>query len=124
MVLADLGRRLSSALRNLSNATIINEQVLNDALGEICRALLEADVNVLLVKQLRENVKSVNEEPSNAQSILSFLPRQAINLDETAVGLNKRRLIQSAVVKELVRVRRSASLSSDLSLSLFLAHRS
>jgi signal recognition particle subunit SRP54 len=86
MVLADLGRRLSSALRNLSNATIINEQVLNEALGEICRALLEADVNVHLVKQLRENVK------------------QAINLEETAVGLNKRRLIQSAVVKELVRV--------------------
>jgi len=57
MVLADLGRRLSSALRNLSNATIINEQVLNEALGEICRALLEADVNVHLVKQLRENVK-------------------------------------------------------------------
>ncbi|CAF3374298.1 unnamed protein product [Rotaria sp. Silwood1] len=56
MVLADLGRRLSSALRNLSNATIINEQVLNEALGEICRALLEADVNVRLVKQLRENV--------------------------------------------------------------------
>ncbi|CAF0961768.1 unnamed protein product [Rotaria sordida] len=86
MVLADLGRRLSSALRNLSNATIINEQVLNEALGEICRALLEADVNVRLVKQLRENVK------------------QAINLEETAVGLNKRRLIQSAVVKELVRL--------------------
>jgi signal recognition particle subunit SRP54 len=57
MVLADLGRRLSSALRNLNNATIINEQVLNEALGEICRALLEADVNVHLVKQLRENVK-------------------------------------------------------------------
>ena len=57
MVLADLGRRLSTALRNLSNATIINEQVLNEALGEICRALLEADVNVHLVKQLRENVK-------------------------------------------------------------------
>ncbi|CAF3946730.1 unnamed protein product [Rotaria magnacalcarata] len=86
MVLADLGRRLSTALRNLSNATIINEQVLSEALGEICRALLEADVNVRLVKQLRENVK------------------QAINFEETAVGLNKRRLIQSAVVKELVRL--------------------
>ncbi|CAF5178958.1 unnamed protein product, partial [Rotaria magnacalcarata] len=65
---------------------IINEQVLSEALGEICRALLEADVNVRLVKQLRENVK------------------QAINFEETAVGLNKRRLIQSAVVKELVRL--------------------
>ncbi len=33
-----------------------------------------------------------------------YLIRQSINLEETAVGLNKRRLIQSAVVKELVRV--------------------
>ena len=57
MVLADLGRRLSSALRNLNNATVINEQALNDVLGEVCRALLEADVNVHLVKQLRENIK-------------------------------------------------------------------
>jgi signal recognition particle subunit SRP54 len=57
MVLADLGRRLSSALRNLSNATIVNEQVLHEVLGEICRALLEADVNIHLVKQLRENIK-------------------------------------------------------------------
>jgi len=57
MVLADLGRRLSSAFDNLRNAAVVNEQVLNNTLGEICRALLEADINVHLVKQLRENVK-------------------------------------------------------------------
>jgi signal recognition particle subunit SRP54 len=57
MVLGDLGRRLLSALHPLRNATVVNEQVLNNTLGEICRALLEADVNVHLVKQLRENVK-------------------------------------------------------------------
>ena len=58
MVLADLGRRLSSALRNLSNATIINEQVLNEALGEICRALLEADVALPVVKSFIEHMQS------------------------------------------------------------------
>lgn len=80
MVLADLGRKITSALRSLSNATIINEevsgsnlsaqlsppwsvthhvcfQVLNAMLKEVCAALLEADVNIKLVKQLRENVK-------------------------------------------------------------------
>jgi signal recognition particle subunit SRP54 len=57
MVLGDLGRRLLSALHPLRNATVVNEQVLNNTLGEICRALLEADVNVHLVKQLRENIK-------------------------------------------------------------------
>lgn len=55
-------------------------------LKEICAALLEADVNIRLVKKLRENVRSV------------------IDFDEMAGGLNKRRMIQSAVFKELVKV--------------------
>ncbi|KAL3874698.1 hypothetical protein ACJMK2_037673 [Sinanodonta woodiana] len=86
MVLADLGRKITSALRLLSNATIINEEVLNEMLKEICTALIQADVNIKLVKQLRENVRSV------------------IDFDEMAGGLNKRRMIQSAVFKELVKL--------------------
>jgi len=86
MVLADLGRKITSALRSLSNATVINEEVLNAMLKEICAALLEADVNIRLVKQLRENVRSV------------------IDFNDMAGGLNKRRMIQSAVFKELVKL--------------------
>lgn len=56
-------------------------------LKEICTALLEADCNIRLVKQLRENVRAV------------------IDFDEMAGGLNKRRMIQSAVFKELVKVK-------------------
>ncbi|XP_062498998.1 signal recognition particle subunit SRP54-like [Corticium candelabrum] len=85
MVLADLGRRITSALRNLSSATVINEEVLAQMLKEICAALLEADVNVKLVKRLRENIKSV------------------IDFEEMAAGLNKRRIIQSAVFNELCK---------------------
>lgn len=55
-------------------------------LKEICSALLEADVNVRLVKGLRENVRSV------------------IDFEEMAGGLNKRRMIQSSVFKELVKL--------------------
>lgn len=55
-------------------------------LKEICAALLEADVNVRLVSELRRNVKSV------------------IDFNEMAAGLNKRRMIQSAVFKELIKV--------------------
>lgn len=55
-------------------------------LKEICAALLEGDVNIRLVKQLRENVRSV------------------IDFDEMAAGLNKRKMIQSAVFKELVKL--------------------
>lgn len=57
MVLADLGRKITSALKSLSNATVINEEVLNAMLKEICAALLEADVNVQMVKALRTNIK-------------------------------------------------------------------
>lgn len=118
MVLADLGRKITTALQSLSRATIINEdvstkcytkhwlawrqkpwawfpknvlldlQVLNSMLKQICAALLEADVNIRLVKNLRENVRAV------------------IDFDEMAGGLNKRRMIQSAVFKELVKVPR------------------
>jgi signal recognition particle subunit SRP54 len=57
MVLADLGRKINAALLSLNKATVINEEVLKNMLTEIQRALLEADVNVRLVKQLRENVR-------------------------------------------------------------------
>ena len=56
MVLADLGRKINAALLSLNKATIINEEVLKKMLTEVQRALLEADVNIRLVKQLRENV--------------------------------------------------------------------
>jgi signal recognition particle subunit SRP54 len=57
MVLGDLGNRLSSIFSQLGNATVINEEILNATLADICKALLAADVNVHLVKQLRENVR-------------------------------------------------------------------
>lgn len=67
-------------------------------LKQICAALLEADVNIRLVKNLRENVRAV------------------IDFDEMAGGLNKRRMIQSAVFKELVKVRSTTFMSSPLSI--------
>ena len=61
-------------------------QVLGAMLTEISRALLEADVNIRLVKQLKDNVKA------------------AIDFDEVAQGLNKRVIIQQAVFQELVKL--------------------
>ena len=57
MVLADLGRKITNALNSLGKATVIDEEVLNAMLKEICRALMESDVNIRLVKQLKDNVK-------------------------------------------------------------------
>ncbi len=86
MVLADLGRKINAALLSLNKATVINEEVLNSMLKEVCAALLEADVNIRLVKQLRENVRGV------------------IDFDDMAQGLNKRRMIQQQVFQELVKL--------------------
>ena len=57
MVLADLGRKITGAIRSLNSATVINEEALDNMLKEISRALIEADVNVRLVRQLRDNIK-------------------------------------------------------------------
>ena len=69
MVLAELGRKITGALHNLSKATVINEDVLNSLLKEVCSALLEADVNIKLVKGLRENVKSCIDFEEMAQGM-------------------------------------------------------
>ena len=53
---------------------------------EGCAARLQPDVNVRLVKQLRDNIKSV------------------IDFNKTARGLNIRQMIQSAVSQELIKV--------------------
>jgi signal recognition particle subunit SRP54 len=55
-------------------------------LKEICKALLESDVNVKLVQQLRKNIKST------------------VNLEDLASGLNRRRIVQKAVFEELCRL--------------------
>lgn len=86
MVLADLGRRIRNAIGKLGQATIINEDELNAMLKEVCGALIESDVNVKLVAQLRDNVK------------------KTINFDDMAGGVNKRRLIQRAVFTELMKL--------------------
>ena len=81
MVLADLGRKITAALHNLSAAPVINEEVLNALLKvgdatlsmyiftfqEVCSALLEADVNIRMVKKLRENVKKCIDFEEMAQ---------------------------------------------------------
>ena len=47
---------------------------------------MEADVNIRLVKQLKDGVKA------------------QIDLEDMGSGLNKRRVIQTAVYKELVKI--------------------
>ena len=85
MVLAELGSKLTAALNRMQSVTIVCEQVLDRMLGEMARALLEADVNVKIVGDLRKAIK------------------QQANL-EGAAGTNRRKAIQRAVVMELTRI--------------------
>lgn len=58
MVLAELGQKISTALRKLNQATIVDDKVLNEILTEIASALLSADVNIKYVARLQNAVKT------------------------------------------------------------------
>ena len=53
MVLQELGGKLTAALQKMQSVTVISEEVLDKMLKDIAAALLEADVNVRVVGQLR-----------------------------------------------------------------------
>ncbi|KAK4536269.1 hypothetical protein CDCA_CDCA08G2294 [Cyanidium caldarium] len=86
MVLEALGSRIAGALRSMSAKTVMDEETLDEALKEIARALLEADVNVKQVSLLRRNIKA------------------AVRWSELPPGANKRRIVQKAVFDELCRM--------------------
>ena len=52
MVLLELGNKIQNALSKLNKANVIDETVLTTILNEIGLALLQADVNVKMVKKL------------------------------------------------------------------------
>ena len=80
MVLQELGTKISKALASVQEASVIDEAVLDACLKEISTALLQADVNVKLVLNLRTNVKKRVNADSGAglnkrkQSSMSFAP--------------------------------------------------
>ncbi|KAG5543575.1 hypothetical protein RHGRI_016347 [Rhododendron griersonianum] len=76
---------ISRALQQMSNATIIDEKVVDECLNEIARALLQANVRFKLVRDLQTNIKKM------------------VNLDHLAAGLNKRKIIEQ--VRYIRRVR-------------------
>ena len=85
MVLQELGRKLETAMKKLQATTLVDEEAVTQLLNEICRALLEADVNVRMVGQLKQAIKL------------------RIDLEEAPAG-DRRRMIQKAVVTELTNL--------------------
>ena len=79
MVLNDLGSKLAKALSSLSKHTVIDEEIMEDVLKEITKALLSADVNVQYVVQMKKNIV------------------KTVNIDELASGLNAKKVLEKAV---------------------------
>jgi len=97
MVLAQLGGSISRSLAQMSNATVIDEKVLNDCLNEISRALLQADVQFKMVRDMQANIKRI------------------VNLEALAAGTNKRRIMQQVrgvLVRRLICAIRAQSVKS------------
>ena len=83
MVLQELGGQINQALNKLTRATVIDDEVIEAVSGDICRALLMSDVNVGLVKQLKDKLA------------------EKIKLEDMASGFNKRKFIQDLIFSEL-----------------------
>lgn len=86
MVLNELGNNLTNAFKSLFSSSSLDQQTLDGILRDICKSLLEADVNVKLVQRLRQNI------------------RDSIKLDQLPSGINKKKLVQQAIVEELYKL--------------------
>ncbi|VEU21652.1 DEKNAAC102752 [Brettanomyces naardenensis] len=82
MVLADLGRRINSAVSEVTRSSVVDSNVVDNMLKEISNALVEADVNIRLVISMRKKLKTKIES-------------------EDKPGINKKKIIQKAVFDEL-----------------------
>ncbi|GAA6054596.1 hypothetical protein JCM3770_000070 [Rhodotorula araucariae] len=96
MVLQDLGRRLNAALSAVSASAAVDEQALDVVLKGVSQALLESDVNVLLVKRTRERVKHL------VLPQLALLQDKAGTDHDALQGNKAKQLIHKAIFDELV----------------------
>ncbi|GAA5995201.1 hypothetical protein JCM5350_008211 [Sporobolomyces pararoseus] len=94
MVLQDLGRRLNSAIQSISAGSPIDATALDSVLKGVCTALLESDVNVLLVKRCRERVK--------AKVLPQLEEIQSKSQGDALAGNKGKQIIHKALYEELV----------------------
>ena len=86
MVLDKLGDSLQGALKKLVGAGRIDEKIVDEAVKDIQRALLQADVNVRLVMTLSQKIKqrSLKEEPPSGMNprehVIRIVYQELINI--------------------------------------------
>ena len=77
MVLDNLGSSLRSTLDNLRGKSRLSEEDVNDIVREIQRSLIQADVDIQLVQELSDSIKSraLDEEPPAGTSARDWVLR-------------------------------------------------
>ncbi|RNF02228.1 putative signal recognition particle [Trypanosoma rangeli] len=86
MVLAELGQRIGAAISKMSSKPLLGEDDVKELLNDVARALLQADVHVTTVKELQQTI------------------RAEVAITSEAVGLNKRKILQTAVFNGLKKI--------------------
>ena len=127
MVLADLGRKLTTALRSLGNSPVINEEVLERKsifssffwnIMIFCRKNIKLSQRGMpcanggrcehqageTIERWCKRFETCNKLQFWTSKILTITFSGQIDLEEMGSGLNKRRVIQTAVYKELVKI--------------------
>ncbi|MCL2891013.1 MAG: signal recognition particle protein Srp54 [Methanomassiliicoccaceae archaeon] len=93
MVLEGLGKSLRNALSRITGANNVDEQLIEDVVKDLQRALLQADVNVQLVLQLTKKIKerALNEKPPAGKSVkdhaINIIYEELVNLLNNGEGL-------------------------------------
>nr|ANM86233.1 signal recognition particle 54 kDa protein [Stygiella incarcerata] len=83
MVLTELGSKIAGALHRMTESTVIDEEVVDQMVKEIGKALIESDVNVRLVFEIQKKIK------------------KGVDFEALPPGVNKRKLVQNVVFDEL-----------------------
>lgn len=101
MVLESLGGSLRGALKKIASASRIDKQVVDEAVREIQRALLQADVNVKLVMDLSNRIRdrALSEKPAAGMNprehVINIVYQELINLvgKSSPVSLEKQTIM-------------------------------
>jgi signal recognition particle subunit SRP54 len=101
MVLDNLGGSLRNALKRIASATRVDKSLVDEAVREIQRALLQADVNVKLVMTLSNRIKdrALDEKPpagmNPREHVINIVYQELINLvgKSSDIALNKQTIM-------------------------------
>ena len=86
-MLNDLGHKIAGALRRLNEVVVVDDELIDGCLKEICNALLSADVGVAQVVRVKKNIlKDLDAENARAWR------------------MNAKKMLERAVFKELTNL--------------------